>query len=163
MLVLGTPELAHEVLHASPGSYLAGAANRRILPVLPANTLLTLDGEAHRERRGELAPLFHGDSLEAITPVIRDVSSRELERWPLGRPFAVLPRMRRLPLSVAARLILGVRDGAEIDRLEGCLARVPSPTRCSRGGRRQSAWVPLARRPRRGDIDESLRAAWPKP
>lgn len=124
MLVLGTPELAGEVLHAPPGTYLAGAANRRILPVLPQNTLLTLDGEAHRERRRELAPLFHGDSLESITPVIRDLTSRELESWPVAQPFATLPRMRRVTLSVAARLILGVSDGTEIERLKGCLARM---------------------------------------
>jgi hypothetical protein len=40
MLVLGTPELVYEVLHAPPGAYLVGAAKRRILPVLPENTLL---------------------------------------------------------------------------------------------------------------------------
>ena len=51
MLVVGAPELAHEVLHAPPGTYLAGAANRRILPVLPENSVLTLDGEPHRQRR----------------------------------------------------------------------------------------------------------------
>ena len=51
MLVVATPELAHEVLHAPPGTYLAGAANRRILPVLPENSVLTLDGEPHRQRR----------------------------------------------------------------------------------------------------------------
>ena len=60
MLVVGAPELAHEVLHAPPGTYLAGAANRRILPVLPGNSVLTLDGESHRQRRRELAPMFHG-------------------------------------------------------------------------------------------------------
>ena len=51
MLVVGAPELAQEVLHAPPGTYLAGAANRRILPVLPENSVLTLDGEPHRQRR----------------------------------------------------------------------------------------------------------------
>ena len=51
MLVVGTPDLAGEVLHAPPGTYLAGAANRRILPVLPENTVLTLDGDEHRARR----------------------------------------------------------------------------------------------------------------
>ena len=34
MLVVGAPELAREVLHAPPGTFLTGAANRRILPVL---------------------------------------------------------------------------------------------------------------------------------
>src|SRR6516164_5859642 len=127
MLVVGAPELARDVLHAPPGTYLAGAANRRILPVLPENSVLTLDGEPHRQRRRELAPLFHGDALEAIAPVIRELAKREVERWPLGRPFAVLPRMRWLALSVAVRLILGIEDPARINHLELHLRQVLRP------------------------------------
>jgi cytochrome P450 len=127
LLVVGTPDLAHEILHAPPGSYLAGAANRRILPVLPENTVLTLDGDAHRSRRQLLAPLFHGDALDAIAPVIRDVAAREIDNWPVGKPFAVLPRMRFLTLCIAARLILGVDDRAHVSRLERHLVRALSP------------------------------------
>jgi cytochrome P450 len=126
LLVVGTPDLAHEVLHA-PASYLAGAANRRILPVLPENTVLTLDGDAHRARRRLLTPLFHGDALDAIAPAIRDIASREIDRWPVGEPFAVLPRMRFLALCIAARLILGVEDHAQVKHLERHLVRALSP------------------------------------
>jgi cytochrome P450 family 135 len=127
LLVVGTPDLAHEVLHAPAGTYLAGAANRRMLPVLPENTVLTLDGDAHLARRRLLAPLFHGDALEAMAPVIRDVASREIDRWPVGRPFAVLPQMRFLALCIAARLILGLEDHAQVRQLERHLARALSP------------------------------------
>ena len=118
MLVVGAPELAHEVMYAPMGTYLAGAANRRILPVLPENSVLTLDGDPHRQRRRELAPMFHGDALKAIAPVIRDLAAREADGWPLGRPFAVLPRMRWLALSVAVRLILGIEDSAGVAQVE---------------------------------------------
>jgi cytochrome P450 len=118
MLVVGAPELAHEVLYAPRGTYLTGAANRRILPVLPENCVLTLDGELHRQRRRELAPMFHGDALDAIAPVIRELAAREVEAWPLGRPLAVLPRMRSLTLSVAARLILGIESSACVAQVE---------------------------------------------
>jgi len=127
MLVVGAPELAHEVLHAPPGTYLAGAANRRILPVLPENSVLTLDGEPHRRRRRELAPMFHGDGLKAIAPVIRELAAREVEGWPLGRPFAVLPRMRSLALRVAVRLILGLEDSSGLEQVERLLRGVMRP------------------------------------
>jgi len=48
MWVLAAPELAHQVLHGPPALYRAGRANRRILPVLPSDTVLTLDGDDHR-------------------------------------------------------------------------------------------------------------------
>src|SRR6516164_4846780 len=127
MLVVGAPELAHEVLYAPPGTYLAGAANRRILPVLPENSVLTLDGEPHRQRRRELAPMFHGDALKAIAPVIRELAAREVEGWPLGRPFAVLPRMRSLALSVAVRLIVGLEDSSGLKQVERHLRGVLRP------------------------------------
>ena len=127
MLVVGAPELAHEVLFAPPGTCLAGAANRRILPVLPANSVLTLDGEAHSQRRRELAPMFRGEGLTAIAPVIRELAAREVDRWPLGRPFAVLPRMRSLALRVAVRLILGIEDSARVQQVERHLSEALRP------------------------------------
>jgi cytochrome P450 len=127
MLVVGAAELAREVLHAPPGTYLAGAANRRILPVLPENSVLTLDGEPHRQRRRELAPMFHGDALKAMAPVIRELAAREVEGWPLGRPFAVLPRMRSLALSVAVRLIVGLEDSSGLQQVERYLRGVLRP------------------------------------
>ena len=127
MLVIGDPALAHRVLHARPGSYLAGAANRRILPVLPENSVLTLDGEAHRQRRRELAPLFHGVRLDGIRPVIRELVGHEVDRWPLGRAFAVLPRMRSLTLSVALRLILNIEDPTFAARIDRSIRRTVRP------------------------------------
>jgi cytochrome P450 len=118
MLVVATPELAHEVLHAPARTYLTGAANQRILPVLPEDTVLTLDGERHRERRRLLVPMFRGRALDVIAPVIRELAAREIERWPLGRPFAVLPRTRFLALNIVARLILGVADESRVEQLE---------------------------------------------
>jgi len=103
MWVLAAPELAHQVLHGPPALYRAGRANRRILPVLPSDTVLTLDGDDHRARRRVLAPLFRGDSLAAMAPIIRDIAAAEVARWPIGVPFAVLPtRSSRRPSRTGA-------------------------------------------------------------
>jgi cytochrome P450 family 135 len=80
-----------------------------------------------RARRRLLAPLFRGDALDAIAPVIRDVASREIDRWPVGSPFAVLPQMRFLALCIAARLILGLEDHVQVRQLERHLVRALSP------------------------------------
>jgi cytochrome P450 len=144
MLVVGTPELAHEVLHAPPGTYLAGTANRRILPVLPANSVLTLDGEPHKQRRRELAPMFHGEGLAAIAPVIGELAADEVERWPLGRPFAVLPRMRSLALSVAVRVILGIENSACVAQVERHLRQVLRPYSMLSGIRALARLGPLS-------------------
>ncbi len=91
MWVVAAPELAHEVLHAQPGLYLAGRANRRILPVLPSGTVLTLDGDPHQTRRRLPAPLFHGDSLDALA---RSSARSPPRRSRAGRSASRSPRCR---------------------------------------------------------------------
>ena len=127
MWVVATPDLARAVLRATPGTFLAGRANRRILPVLPQGTVLTLDGDEHRVRRRLLAPLFHGDSLEAMAPIIRDIAAGEVSRWPVDIPFAALPRTRFLTLRIATRLLLGVEGQAPVAVLERHLSRALHP------------------------------------
>lgn len=127
MWVVATPDLADEVLRAPPGRYRAGSANRRILPVLPADTVLTLDGGQHRVRRRLLSPLFHGESLTAIAPVVRDIAAAEIARWPTGVPFATLPRTRFMTLRIVTRLLLGLDHRAQAAELEGHLRRALHP------------------------------------
>jgi cytochrome P450 len=71
--------------------------------------------------------MFHGEALTAIAPVIRELAAHEVERWPLGRPFAVLPRMRSLALAVAVRVILGIENAACLAQLEHHLRQVLRP------------------------------------
>lgn len=127
MWVVATPELAHDVLHAGAETYRAGRANRRVLPVLPNGTVLTLDGDAHRERRRLLTPLFRGESLAAMAPIVRRIADREIARWPVGVPFAVQPRTRFMTLGIAARLLLGVEGEVVVAKLERHLSRALHP------------------------------------
>lgn len=112
--VVATPELAQQILHAAPGSYLAGTANQRILPLLPENTLLTLDGAQHHARRKQVAVPLGQRRLAEHAEQISLLVSRELDSWPVGERFAALPRLRALTLRIATTVILGV---CEDDRL----------------------------------------------
>ena len=80
MWVVGRPDLARELLDAPAGATLAGRANRRILPILPEDSVLTLDGDEHLARRRLLAPLFHGDSLKAMAPIVREIAAGSFGR-----------------------------------------------------------------------------------
>ena len=134
--MVSDPGLAREILRAPPGRYLAGAANRRMLPLLPSNTVLTLDGLSHRERRSQLAHLFSGARLSSLAEQISGIVSRELDSWPVGQAFAVLPRLRSLTFNIAARLILGLSDGPKLARLEHDLTSALKPYAILSGHRR---------------------------
>ena len=100
----GTPELFH-----------AGVANARMFePVVGRFSLLTLDEGDHLRQRKLLLPPFHGERMRAYEGIFADVAAREVERWPLGRPFPIIDGMRRITMEVILRAVLGV---AEAQRL----------------------------------------------
>ena len=89
----------------------AGEANFRLAPILGQHSLLLLDGQEHLRERRLLQPPFHGDRMLAYGPVMRDIAARAVERWPLGRPFAVHPEMQGITLDVILRTVFGLDEG----------------------------------------------------
>lgn len=75
--------------------------------VMGPNSLLLQDGEQHIRDRKLLSPYFHGQHLQRIRQLVDEVVERELERWPLGRPFAIRPYLHEMTLEIILRLILG--------------------------------------------------------
>ena len=97
--------------------YHAGMATRVVLPILGTHSILTLDGEAHRQRRQRLLPLFSARALEGHADWLAALAAAEVAQWRDG-PLRALPRMRRLAFRVACRLVLGVEDTATVAALE---------------------------------------------
>jgi cytochrome P450 len=86
-----------------------------------------------------MLPPFHGRSVTRYRDVIADIAARELERWPLGRSFALRPRMQDITLEVILRTIFGVNDPARRERFSRAtkrLDRVSTPV----------MWIPGLRR-----------------
>ena len=51
-------------------------------------------------QRKLLLPPFHGEAVERYTQMIADVAEREIDSWPIGKPFALAPRMQAVTLDV---------------------------------------------------------------
>ena len=142
--VVASQRLATDILQNGRDLYLTGRANRRMLPVLPENTLLTLDGEHHRQRRRQLAQLFSGERFTQTAAALAKLIATELDTWPIGQPIAVLPRLRALTFRVAVRLVLGPQDERAVRSLERQLAAAVRPYGLLAGYERLSALGPLA-------------------
>ena len=89
----------------------AGEANIVLLPVLGEHSLLLLDEPQHMAQRKLMLPSFHGERMLGYEQVMADVAAEEIERWPLGEPYAVRPAMQRITLEVIMRTVFGVQDG----------------------------------------------------
>ena len=111
VVYVADPALVKEVFAGDPSVFRAGAANATVLePTLGRNSVLTLDGDEHMRQRKLLLPPFHGERVRRYGELIRKVTEREMESWPVGRAFALRPHTQRITLAVILRAVFGVRD-----------------------------------------------------
>jgi cytochrome P450 len=61
-------------------------------------------------QRTLLLPPFPGVAIDHYTAAIADAAEREIDRWPLNKPFALAPRMQAITLDVIMSGIFGI-DG----------------------------------------------------
>ena len=59
-------------------------------------------------QRKLLLPSFHGEAIAGYRQMIIDATEREIERWPVGRPFQLAPRMQKITLDVIMAGIFGI-------------------------------------------------------
>jgi cytochrome P450 len=122
LVYVAQPDLVKQVFTGSPAQMHAGEANATVLePALGPNSVLTLDDEPHMRQRKLLLPPFHGDRIQAYGELIREVTLREMETWPVGEPFALRPHTQRITLAVIMRAVFGVHDEDRLDRFEGLI------------------------------------------
>ncbi len=110
-------------IFTSDGDLLRGGEANAVLGIADSSVVLA-DGERHLRLRKLLLPPFHGEAVRRHAAVVRDLAVAEVERWPVGRPFAVLPRMHAITLEVILRAVIGVRDERRAERLRAVLPDV---------------------------------------
>jgi cytochrome P450 len=119
LVYVASPELVKEVFTGPPDRFHAGEANATVLePALGPSSVLTLDDAPHMRQRKLLLPPFHGESVERYGELIREVTLRDMESWPVGEPFALRPHTQRITLAVIMRAVFGVHDEERLVRFE---------------------------------------------
>jgi cytochrome P450 len=123
-VVLSNPDDVKQVFTGDPAVFHAGEANRILLPVLGAHSVLLLDDAAHLEQRKLLLPPFHGKRMQRYGDLMQEVAAAEIERWPRGEPHRLRPRMQALTLEIILRAVFGLTDGERLERLRQELRRL---------------------------------------
>jgi len=111
------PDTIKQVFTGDPSKLHAGEANRILLPVLGYNSVLLLDDERHLSQRKLLLPPFHGARMQRYGELMASVAGKEIERWPLGEPYPLRPRMQALTLEIVLRAVFGVLEGPRLQLL----------------------------------------------
>ena len=106
-----TPTTSARSSPPSPSWFQRSQPSRRCARSSGANSVLTANGERHLRQRKLLLPPFHGEAIERYAEMIAARAEREIDRWPIGEPFALAPRMQAITLDVIMAGIFGI-EGA---------------------------------------------------
>jgi cytochrome P450 len=118
---LADPEDVKRVFTGNPEVLRAGEANAVLEPVLGARSVLLLDEPEHMQHRKLMLPSFHGGRMQGYEQLMADIAREDIERWPLGEPFALMPRMQAITLEVIMRAVFGVNEAAGLEHLRELL------------------------------------------
>ena len=132
-VMLFDPPLVRQVFHGPHERLNAGEANRLLAPILGSRSVLVLDGAEHLRHRKLMLPPFHGRRMQLYENVVRDAADAEIDAWPLGKPFALLPSLQSLTLRVIVRAVFGYEPGAAEEELRRRLRAMVTPVAQPRG------------------------------
>src|SRR5215212_8345960 len=111
------PEHLREIFTAAPEVLHPGEGARVLQPVVGANSVILLDERAHLSQRKLMLPAFHGEKMQRLSGLVREVTEREVGRWPRGEAVEFHPRLQMLTLEIILRAVFGLDDGERLDAL----------------------------------------------
>jgi cytochrome P450 family 135 len=159
------PALVKDLFQGPHDQLHAGKANALLGPILGDRSVLLLDGGEHLRHRRLLLPRFHGRQMQAHVETMRDCADAEIDAWPVGEPFELLPSMQAVTLNVMLTAVFGYTAGPEQDELRRRVRAMIDPLArprgmvilgaVLRGSRRRAA---RAFNERQRDVDELLYA-----
>jgi cytochrome P450 len=123
-VMLSDPEEVKQLFTASPDVLHPGEGARILEPVVGRNSVILLDEREHLEQRKLMLPAFHGERMEQLSELMTEVTDRETERWPLGEPIALHPRLQALTLEIILRAVFGLDTGKRLDAIRERLTTI---------------------------------------
>lgn len=149
IIVVAAPDDIRSVLTGDVDTYRFGEHARELgmNAIVGSTSFLFKDGDEHREQRREVAPPFHVREVGRNVDRIVDIAREEVRRWPVGEPFALLPRTRGIAIDVTLSILIGVRGerAAVLRDLLPLVAGAPRVAMLWRPARRLPAWRRYAR------------------
>ena len=119
MVFLADPSLVRSVWSRDKVNGLPAGRRITLQPVLGPRSVLLQEGAEHLRRRRLMLPPFHGDRMRRYGELMDEITRSEIARWPLDRPFPLMPRMQAITRDVILRAVFGTHPGPREDDLRG--------------------------------------------
>jgi cytochrome P450 len=118
------PEHLREIFTSPPEVLHPGEGARILEPVVGANSVILLDERAHLSQRKLMLPAFHGEKMQRLAGLMREVTEREVASWPKNEPIALHPRLQSLTLEIILRAVFGLDAGKRLDAMRDRLTGI---------------------------------------
>jgi cytochrome P450 len=118
LVVTSHPDHVRSLFTAKPELVPSLTGESPLRPILGTGSVLTAVGPRHMRQRKLLLPPFHGEAIARYTEMIAAAAEREIETWPLDRPFALAPRMQAITLDVIMAGVFGIEGRPRRDTPE---------------------------------------------
>jgi cytochrome P450 family 135 len=116
------PDVIKRVFTGDPDVLHAGEGNAPPLePIMGPNSVLLLDEPEHMRQRKLMLPSFHGERMQRYGRLMREITDRDVDGWPVGSPFPLRMRTQDITLEIIMRAVFGVDEGARLGRLRDAL------------------------------------------
>ncbi|MEO3761675.1 cytochrome P450 [Mycobacterium sp. B14F4] len=126
MVYLADPADIKTVFAGDPRIFHAGEANSMLAGLLGDTSVLVVDDDVHRDRRRLMMAPFHRDAVARQAQVMAEIAADNIAGWPVGRPFAVAPKMSEITLEVILRTVIGASEPARLAALREVMPRLLS-------------------------------------
>jgi cytochrome P450 len=120
-VVLSDPDEIKQVFTAPPDVLHPGEGAILLEPIVGANSVILLDEAPHLEQRKLMLPAFHGERMERLRGLVRELAEREIDSWPTGEEVELHPRLQQLTLEIILRAVFGLEQGERLESLRDVL------------------------------------------
>jgi cytochrome P450 len=124
LVYLCDPADIKAVFAGDPGVFHAGEANSILSGILGGTSLLVIDEDVHRDRRRMMLPPFHRDAVAQQAGAMAQIAAANIAGWPVGKSFAVAPKMSEITLEVMLRTVIGATDPSRLAALREIMPRL---------------------------------------
>lgn len=125
LVVISDPQALKELWAASREVVSApGTTNRVVEPLLGSASLVSTDGDRHRQRRQLLFPPFHGERLQTYGTAIIDICHQSIAAIAPGQAFLGRTLTQKISLAVICKTVFGLDDGEQNQELKDLLTTI---------------------------------------
>lgn len=124
LVYLDDPADIKTVFAGDPAIYHAGEANSILSGLLGSSSVLVIDDTLHRDRRKLMLAPFQREAVSRQSGLIAQIAADNVAGWPVGKEFAVAPRMSEITLEVILRTVIGASDPHRLAALRTAMPRL---------------------------------------